>query len=379
MAEDSDAERTEDPSPRRLEEARKRGQVARSHELVTFAVVAAGFAAVIFTGASMLAALKQVMVDNLHFDRVTLGDLNQMIAHLGAAGMAGLLAVIPVLAATAVAAVLASIALSGWLFSFEPLMPNFGKLNPMNGIGRIFSVRSLVEATKAILKSSLIGGVAIATIWHERGDVLQLIAMPPLAGLSALWEIARFTLQLVVGSMLVIVLIDVPFQIWDYRRNLRMTKEEIKQEQKESEGDPQIKAKIRQLQMQAARQRMMTEIPKANVVVTNPTHYAVALRYDEKNMSAPKVVAKGSFLLAERIIEIGKENKIPILRTPPLARALYHHAELGQDIPSALYTAVAEVLAYLYQLNHWKQFGGSEPELAKELPVPQELDPGGEA
>ena len=379
MAEDSDLEKTEDPSPRRLEEARQRGQVARSHELVTFAVVATGFAAVIFTGSSMLTALKQVMVSNLHIDRATLIDLNQMLIHLSAAGMAGLMAVLPVLGATAVAAVLASVALSGWLFSFEPLAPNFGKLNPMNGIGRIFSVRSLVEATKAILKSGLIGGVAIATIWHERGDVLQLIAMPPLAGLAALWELARFTLQLVVGSMLVIVLIDVPFQIWDYRRNLRMTKEEVKQEQKESEGDPHIKAKIRQLQMQAARQRMMTEIPKANVVVTNPTHYAVALRYDEKNMSAPKVVAKGAFLLAERIIEIGKENKIPILRTPPLARALYHHADLGQDIPNALYTAVAEVLAYLYQLSHWKQFGGFEPQLAKDLPVPQELDPGGEA
>jgi flagellar biosynthetic protein FlhB len=269
--------------------------------------------------------------------------------------------------------------LSGWLFTFEPLVPNFGKLNPMTGIGRIFSVRSLVEMGKAILKSALIGGVAVLTIWHERDQIIQLISMPLFQNFSYVWDLLRFTMSMVVGAMLVIVLVDVPFQLWEYHRNLRMTKEEVRQEAKESEGDPQIKAKIRQLQMQAARQRMMSEIPKANVVVTNPTHYAVALRYDEKKMKAPKVIAKGSYLLAERIIELGKEHKVPILRTPPLARALYHHADLGDDIPNALYNAVAEVLAYIYQLNHWRRYGGIEPNLAAELPVPDDMDPGGDA
>jgi flagellar biosynthetic protein FlhB len=379
MAEDSDLERTEDPSPRRLEEARNRGQVARSQELVTFAVVATGMGAFFAQGSAIYAALKGIMTNSLRFDHATLGDPTRMLQQLYQAFSDALQAILPLMGATVVAAILASIMLSGWLFTLEPLLPNFGKLNPANGISRMFSVRSLVEMGKAVLKSALIGGVAFLTIWHEKDQILQLIAMPPFQSLAYIWQLLRLTMTLVVGSMLVIVLIDVPFQLWDYHRNLRMTKEEVKQEAKESEGDPQVKARIRQLQMQAARQRMMTEIPKANVVVTNPTHYAVALRYDEKKMSAPKVVAKGSYLLAERIIELGKEHKIPILRTPPLARALYHHAELGDDIPSQLYNAVAEVLAYLYQLNHFHHYGGVEPMLPKELPVPDDMDPGGEA
>ncbi|WP_374355011.1 flagellar biosynthesis protein FlhB [Chitinimonas sp.] len=376
MAEDSDLERTEDPSPRRLEDARNKGQIARSQELVTFAVVAAGMATVFAQGDQIYAALKAVMIDNLRFDQGTLADQGQLALHLYRACHDALLAILPLLGITVAAAVLASIMLSGWLFTFEPLTPNFGKLNPANGLGRMFSVRSLVEMGKAILKSGLIGGIAALTIWHERDQIIQLIAMPPFQSLLYVWHLLRFTMALVVGSMLIIVLIDVPFQLWDYHRNLRMTKEEVRQEAKESDGDPQVKAKIRQLQMQAARQRMMSEIPKANVVVTNPTHYAVALRYDDKKMSAPKVVAKGSFLLAERIIELGREHQVPILRTPPLARALYHHADLGDDIPSALYNAVAEVLAYIYQLNHFRRHGGIEPSLAAKLPVPEELDPG---
>ncbi|MEH6461672.1 flagellar biosynthesis protein FlhB [Chitinimonas sp. JJ19] len=379
MAEDSDLERTEDPSPRRLEDARNKGQVARSQELVTFSVLMTGVVAMISLGGSMLEALKRIVSRNLQFDRATLGDMDQLLAHFSQSAFDGLMAILPFMASTAVAAILASIVLSGWLFTFEALTPKFDKLNPMTGIGRIFSVRSLVEMVKAVLKSSLIGGVAILTIWSEKEEVIQLIAMPPFESLAYLYEIVKFTLLVVVGSMALIVLIDVPFQLWEYKRNLRMTKEEVKQEHKESEGDPQVKAKIRQLQMQAARQRMMAEIPKANVIVTNPTHYAVALQYDEKKMKAPRVVAKGSFLLAERIIEIGRDSKVPILRTPPLARALYHHADLGEDIPTPLYTAVAEVLAYIMQLNHFKRHGGHEPELAKELPVPTELDPGGEA
>ncbi|QDQ28079.1 flagellar type III secretion system protein FlhB [Chitinimonas arctica] len=377
MAEDSDLERTEDPSPRRLEEARAKGQVARSTELVTFSVLMTGVVALISMGGGMLDALKRIMVLNLHFDRAVLGDGEALLRHFSQACFDALLAILPFLASTALAAILASIVLSGWLFTLDAVAPKFGKLDPIAGIGRIFSVRSLVDMFKAILKASLIGGVAVSTIWSEKNEVLQLIAMSPFESLGYLFQLVKFTLLMVVGSMIVIVLIDVPFQLWDYKRNLRMSKEEVKQESKESDGDPQVKAKIRQLQMQAARQRMMADIPKANVVITNPTHYAVALLYDEKQMKAPRVIAKGSFLLAERIIELGREHKVPILRTPPLARALYHHADLGEDIPTPLYNAVAEVLAYIMQLNHFQRHGGHAPSLAADLPVPAELDPGG--
>jgi len=378
MAEDSDAERTEDPTARRLEEAREKGQIARSTELVTFSVLVAGFGSMLWWGGTMFDALKRVMTGNLRFDKGTLVDTDQMLAHLHLSAQEVLIAFLPMLGATAVAAIGASMVLSGWLFTLDPLAPDFGKLNPMNGIGRMFSVRALVEMGKSILKSGLIGGVAVAVMWSQRNEIIQLIAMSPFESLAYLWKMVRFTLGMVIGSMIIIVGIDVPFQLWEFNRNLRMSKEEVKREARESEGDPQVKARIRQLQMQAARKRMMAEIPKANVIVTNPTHYAVALKYDE-TMRAPQVVAKGSFLLAERIIALGREHKVPVMRTPPLARALYHHAELGDDIPSALYTAVAEVMAYLYQMRTWNAVGGVAPVEPTNLQVPADLDAGGEA
>ena len=189
---------------------------------------------------------------------------------------------------------------------------------------------------------------------------------------SLLWS----SFLALMGGMLVIVLVDVPFQLWEHNKKLKMTKEEVRKEAKETEGDPQVKGRIRSMQREMARRRMMAEIPKADVVVTNPTHYAVALRYSENGMKAPIVVAKGSHLLAARIREIAAEHNVPVLEAPPLARALYKHTDLGQTIPAVLYTAVAEVLAYVYQLRRYQQLGGKQPELPQELPVPQELDPG---
>jgi flagellar biosynthesis protein FlhB len=236
------------------------------------------------------------------------------------------------------------------------------------------SMGSLVEMAKATLKSGLIGGISGAVLWHERDEFMALITMPPDTGMAYLWQMMRFTLLMAIGAMAIIVLIDVPYQLWDYYKGLRMTKDEVKREMKEQEGSPEIKGRIRQLQREAARRRMMSAIPKADVIVTNPTHYAVAIQYTAK-MRAPIVVAKGSFLLAERIIEIARENRVAIVRTPPFARALYHHAELGEEIPSALYTAAAEVLAYIYQLKEYRRHGGEEPLLNTDLPVPKELDP----
>jgi flagellar biosynthetic protein FlhB len=211
-------------------------------------------------------------------------------------------------------------------------------------------------------------------VWQDVNEVVSIIAAPIDAGLPHLASMVGFTFIAVSGSMLLIVAIDVPFQLWNHAKQLRMTKEEVRQESKETEGDPHVKARIRQLQREAARRRMMSEVPKADVIVTNPTHYAVALRYQEGRMGAPQVVAKGAALLAQRIRELGEENRVPILEAPSLARALYRHAELGQEIPAKLYTAVAEVLAYVYQLRRYRTYGGTEPETPHELPVPPELD-----
>ncbi len=374
MAEDSDLERTEPPSPRRLEEARRKGQVPRSHELTTFSVLMTGLMSVFILGPSLFASMKQILVGEFSFNRATLVDPSVMWLHLQSDLQTAMLALLPIFLACALAAFLAPIMLGGWLFTFEPITPNFERMNPMNGLGRMFSVRSLVEMTKTILKSALVGGVAAAVLWKDREQFLQIITMAPDAGFVFLWQMVRFTLTMAVAAMALIVLIDVPYQLWDYHKGLRMTKEEVRQEMKEMEGSPEIKGRIRQLQREAARKRMMSAIPQADVIVTNPTHYAVAIQYTEK-MRAPIVVAKGSFLLAERIIEIGKEHKVSVIRTPPFARALYHHAELGKEIPAALYTAAAEVLAYIYQLKQYQFHGGVEPELNNDLPVPKELDP----
>ncbi len=374
MAEDSDLEKTEPASPKRIEDARKKGRVPRSHELTTFATLMAGLIAVFVLAPDIYAALKEIMVKSFTFGRSDLVSTKLMQEALVHALGSALVALLPIFAACVLVAIMVPILIGGWVFSMEALGPNFGKLNPAAGIGRMFSVRTIVETVKTVLKSLLIGGVAGWILWDEKEQFISLIAMPPDAGFLMLWQMLKYTLLMTVSGMAVIVLIDVPYQLWDYYKGLRMTKEDVRQENKESEGDPHVKGRIRQLQREAARKRMMAEIPKANVVVTNPTHYAVAIQYDEA-MRAPKIVAKGSFLLAERIIDLAKEHKVTVVRTPPFARALYHHAQLGEEIPAALYTAAAEVLAYIYQLDQFRKEGGLEPTLNTDLPVPSELDP----
>ncbi|WP_137938660.1 flagellar biosynthesis protein FlhB [Chitinivorax sp. B] len=375
MAEDSDQERTEPASARRLEEARQKGNIARSRELATFAVTMTGVASLVLMGPQFIDFLQKLVRDGLTFDRKLLLHPHHMLEMLYKMCADALLAFFPFMAAVTIAAIVSPLLLGGWLLTFEALEPKFSKLNPFSGLKRMFSVSALVEGAKAILKSLLIGGVAGWVIWQERGEFLALISESPYSGFSHTAALVSFTLEVVAGSMIILVLIDVPFQLWNYQRSLRMTKEDVRRESKEAEGSPEIKARIRSLQREAARKRMMQEVPKADVIVTNPTHYAVALKYQSNTMRAPTVVAKGAHLLAERIIELGEENRVTVMRAPPFARALYFHAELGEEIPAKLYTAAAEVLAYVYQLRHYRQFGGQQPGLPETLPVPHELDP----
>lgn len=235
-------------------------------------------------------------------------------------------------------------------------------------------MESLGELGKAIAKSLVVGGVGFAVIWHYAEEALSLASQSVQGGIAHTASLLGWLFLLITAAMILIVAIDVPFQLWDYYRKLRMTKEEVRQEMKESEGDPQLKGRIRAMQREMARKRMMSEVPKADVIVTNPTHYAVALRYNEKEMRAPRVIAKGSYLLAERIRELGTEHGVPILSAPPLARALYKHADLDQEIPAALFAAVAEVLAYVYQLRSYNKQGGAMPQKPENIPVPEGMD-----
>jgi len=375
MAEDSDLERTEPASPRRLEQARERGQVPRSHELTTFAVLIAAGAGLLFLGGPLMHALTEIMRGSLTLDRSSAFDTSQLGMRLLEGSADALIGMAPWFLLVAVAAIGASMAISGWLVSLEALQPDFSRLNPARGLGRILSLHGLIELGKAILKAVLVGGVAAWVVWSERSEIIALGNEALQPGLAHLAQLLGSTFLLVAGALVLVVLIDVPFQLWDHGRQLRMTKQDVRQENKESEGDPQVKARIRSLQREAARRRMMAEVPKADVVVTNPDHYAVALRYAEGRSGAPRVVAKGSMLVAERIMVLARGANVPVLRAPPLARALYVHAELGREIPASLYNAVAEVLAWVYQLRRFRSTGGEVPR-EPSVRVPPGLDPG---
>lgn len=379
MAEDSDLDRTEPATPRRIEEARAKGQVPRSQELTTFAVLLAGGGGVVFLGATVIERLGGLMRAGLVFDRRIIVDPAIALARFFDAALAALLALAPLFALLVVIALAAPMLLGGFLFSTDAIAPQFRRINPAAGLSRLFSLHGVIELAKALVKTLVIGSVAAWALWHVREDLLALGAQDLGSGIHHLGRLMSFVFFSVVGGMLLIVAIDVPFQLWNYHRRLRMTREEVRREAREQEGNPQVKARIRALRREAARKRMMQEVPKASVVVTNPTRYAVALSYREGSAGAPRVVAKGAALVAERIRELAQEHGVPILTAPPLARALYAHADLGDEIPAALYAAVAEVLAYVYSLRRQQDFGGARPEPPSDLPVPPDLDPGSEA
>lgn len=375
MAEDSDLERTEQPSQRRLDQAREEGQVARSRELSTFTVLLAGGAGLWLMGGSLSTQLVKLLHDGLTLETDLAFHTDLLLPRLYVLSVETLAAFAPFMLLLFIVAMLSPMLLNGWMFSGKALLPNFSKLNPIAGMGRIFSVHSMVELGKAIGKALVVGGIGLWAIWQNREGMLALITQSSTVTIPELGTLMLLIFAFIMGGMLLIVAVDVPFQIWEHSKKLKMTKEEVRQESKETEGDPYIKSRIRSLQREMARRRMMEAIPTADVVVTNPTHYAVALRYKEGSMRAPVVVAKGSHLLAARIREIAIEHNIPIFEAPPLARALHKHIDLGESIPEALYQAVAEVLAYVYQLRRYHTDGGAKPDVPQELPVPPQLDP----
>ena len=375
MADESDLEKTEQPSLQRLDKAREEGQVARSRELTTFVLLLAGGAGLWLMGSAIMQKLIKVLRDGLTLDRRLTHDAENLLPHLHALSLDALLALLPFMLLLLLAAVLTPMLLSGWLFTLQPLQPKLSKLNPITGIGRMFSLNSLVELFKAIAKAIVVGGLGAWVIWHNMDGVMALMTQPLAVAIPELGRLMWYCFIAIMGGMLLIVAVDVPFQLYEHNKKMMMTKQEVRQEAKETEGNPEVKGRIRRMQREMAQRRMMSEIPTADVVVTNPTHYSVALRYSESGMRAPIVVAKGMHLTAARIREIAAEHNVPILEAPPLARALYKHTELGDAIPEALYTAVAEVLAYVYQLRRYRKEGGAQPNEPKDLNVPVELDP----
>jgi flagellar biosynthesis protein FlhB len=363
MAEhDSAQERTESATPKREEEARRKGQVPRSRDLNAAAVTLFSCAALSIFGEQIIAGFAAMMRTSLSPRGALLLHPEQMLQALSAVSWAGFMAIMPVLLAGFAAAILAPMLLSGWNFSAAALMPQFSRLNPVTGMGRLFSSNGLIELGKALLKFAVIAVIAVQVL---RGDAAALLALGqqslPMAMQQAAQLCSQALLTLAFG-MLLIAGVDVPIQLWQHAKQLKMSRQEIKQEQKESDGSPEVKGKIRRLQQEMARRRMMAEVPKADVVITNPTHFAVALRYDEARNRAPMVVAKGADEIAARIREIAAENKVPIFAAPPLARVLYRSVDLNREIPAALYTAVAQVLTYIFQLRAFNNGSALRPQ-----------------
>ncbi len=375
MAEGSDLEKTEPASQRRIDQAREEGDVPRSRELATCTILMAAGVGILFLGDGMARAMNRMLTEGLTLERAHAFDPNLLMMRLGSLLWELLIAFLPLAGLLVIVALASPLLIGGWLFSTKSLMPNFGRMNPLSGLGNMVSKKALVELFKAIAKTIVVGVVAWMVISQKIDAVLALSVEPLKSGSAHLADLLITSFIAIAAALVLIALIDAPYQSWQYANKLKMTREEVRQEAKESDGNPEIKAKIRQTQREMARRRMMSEVPTADVVVTNPTHYAVALKYSDGKMRAPTVIAKGSDAVAAKIRELAAEHNVPMLEAPPLARALYTHTEIGDEIPETLYTAVAEVLAYVFQLKAYRAHGGLHPQAPGDLEVPPQLDP----
>jgi flagellar biosynthetic protein FlhB len=352
MAEsENGGERTEEPSQRRLDQAREPRPVPRARELSNFATMIGGSAALIAVGVPLAGCLRDVMRNSLGFDTRTLSDPGSMMTAVTQAIWSAISSVLPIFGALIAVTLLASIALGGWNFSPAAMTPDFTRMSPLAGITRLFGLRGATELGKALLKFAAVGLVCAGIVSYMFADVMSLGQMPIRAAIArGAWLTARAFVMLS-ASLALVAAIDVPLQLFQFKRSLRMTRQELRDEAKESDGRPETKQRIRRLQQQIARRRMMSKVPAADVVIVNPTHFAVALKYDPRNMRAPRVVAKGRDLVAANIRRIAEEHRVPVFESPKLARALYKTTDLDQEIPAGLYVAVAQVLSYIFRLR----------------------------
>lgn len=371
MASDSGLERTEQPTPKRLREAREKGQVPRSKELNSMALLMAAAGGFLLMGESMLTDLQTIFADSLSFEQARNMDKSSVIAQLGNTLMQSLLVVTPMFALLTFVVILTPLGLGGWSFSAKAISFKWEKLDPVKGIGRIFALRGLMELVKVLAKFALVAAISTLIIWSLIEEILGLGAEALRPALTHVASLCGWSFLASSSVLIIIASIDVPFQLWQHTKQLMMTKQEVKDETKETDGSPELKGRIRNLQQELSRRRMMEAVPQADVVITNPTHYAVALRYDQYSMEAPVLVAKGADLVAARIRTVADEHDVAIVSAPPLARALYASTELNQAIPAGLYVAVANVLSYVYQLNDLG-LGDEPPEEPTDLPIPDE-------
>lgn len=361
MAENEDGtEKTEDPSDKKLREAREKGQVPRSRELSTLLMTLSAAVFLYFFGHYMVTQFEEIMTKGFQLDRAHAYDLGMLTNRILGMMVESIYMSLPFLLLMLLVAIGSPMLLGGWNFSSQAMAPKLNKLNPISGIKRMFSMNALMELVKALLKFLLIASVATYFLWHTYQEVVSIGLEPMKIAMAHSAKLVLEAFIFVSLSLIVIAAIDVPFQMYQHINQLKMTKQEVKDEFKQQEGNPEVKGRIRQLQREMSQQRMMQKVPEADVVITNPTHFAVALKYDADGMQEPIVLAMGSDFMAAQIRTIATDNNIPLVEAPPLARALYYNAEVDRPIPYELFRAVAAVLAYVYQLRDGR--------------VPQELD-----
>ena len=373
MAEDTSQEKTEEPTPRKQQKAREEGNVARSRELNTSAILIVAAVCFLAFGKIFTDTAERIMRFCFAFDPRASWDISMAGEYLYATLFEAFVALLPLFGLLLLAALFAPIGLGGWNFSTKALMPKGSRLNPLSGLKRMFSMNSLVELLKGWAKVLVVAVAAVLILISMKNQLLAMIFEPTENAISHAADALLWSFLFLAASTVIIAIVDIPFQVYSHTKKLRMTMQEIKDEFKNTEGKPEVKAKIRQLQREMASRRMMADVPDADVIITNPTHYAVALKYQPNVMPAPILLAKGVDEVAFKIREIGEEYKIPILENPALARAVYHNTRIGDEIPEGLYIAIAQVLAYIYQVDQWQQGRMKQKPSMPDTPIPDDL------
>ncbi len=362
-------------SERKLKKAREDGQASRSEDLKHFAVLGTGAVAILVLAPVLFERLKDVMAHQMSFDANAVRQTTTMLTRLSDASSIGLMGCVVFAAIVIAAVVISTVASGGWVSSLKPIMPDFSRLNPLSGFANLFRKKKLLDVLKMTAMTVILSSIAANYLINGMQGMAMLALQPSSSAIQQLTDWLTSGLALLLLVILLAAMIDVPLQKFLHGDQMKMSHQELKEEGKESDGNPQMRARIRQRQREMAQSSSVSAVPKADFVVMNPTHFAVAIRYDEKSMRAPQVISKGADLLAMRIRDLAKNSAIPVLEAPMLARALYANADLNEDIPAALFTAVAQVLAYVYRLREAVKGRGPMPAELAQPQVPPELDP----
>ena len=376
MAEDRDdsQEKTEQATPKRVDEARDKGQITRSRELTTMTTLFTAATILLMLGDDIIHDLLEIMHNGFALRREDIFSPDTILNNLSQATFDALQGISLLVTSLFLIALISPLAVGGWIFSTQAISLNWSKLDPIKGLTRVFGVRGVMELAKALAKFLLIAGLGVLFLWIKMDVLASLGRNGLLPGLADAGHIIATAFVIFSAATILIAAVDVPFQLWEHSRQLKMTKQELRDEMKETEGRPEVKAHIREMQQQLANQRMLEEVPKADVIITNPTHYAVALSYRQERMSAPHVVAKGVDHMAQRIRLVADKHQVTVFSSPLLARALYFNVKVGQEIPAGLYLAVAQVLAYVFQLRNSLRYpDAGKPDVPRDIPIPDEF------